>query len=123
MDEAPNTTIWIDLQPDVRGHFAVETLSGSVSCLVQRDWIACETPAGNWPSHEDGSPFHGVVLDADGSIEWKDGQMGDLARTKIDNRVYRALGWTITATGDGLYLANAETRHAFSVTTSGVAAS
>lgn len=112
----------VRLQPNSRGHLAVETESGSISCLVQEDWIACETPTANWPLHEDGTPFHSVIGYANGTVEWADGQMGDLRRTQLDDREYHALGWTIVAIEDGLRFANDRTGHGMCVTTQGVRA-
>ncbi|KZS53533.1 hypothetical protein A4G26_18950 [Mycobacterium kansasii] len=105
------------LQPDSHGVVAVETQSGSISCLVQRDWVACETPLTNWPLHDDGTPYHSVVGYADGSVAWVDGQMGDVPRTRLDDREHRALGWTIVAVEDGVRFINDETGHGICVTT------
>lgn len=107
----------VTLEPNARGYLAVATDSGSISCLVQPAWIACETPAANWPLHEDGTPYHSVKCNADGSIEWADGQMGDLPRTTIGDAVYRALGWKIMAVEEGLRFTNDETGHGVYVTT------
>ncbi|WP_131810555.1 hypothetical protein [Mycolicibacter sinensis] len=107
----------VSLEPGTHGYLAVETASGLISCLVTDGWIGCETPEKNWQCHEDGTPFHGVKCDANGSIEWSDGQIGALARTKIDHRVYHALGWTITAVeDDGLRFINEQTGHGMWVT-------
>lgn len=99
----------IALEPNKHGYLAVTTESGTISCLVQHGWIGCETSTANWPRYPDGTPCHGVKIDANGSIEWMDGQIGDLARTKIDNREYSALGWKITSSGDGLLITNQRT--------------
>jgi hypothetical protein len=106
----------VRLEADMGGYLAVATASGSISCLVRPGWIGCETPATNWPLHEDGTPYHSVTCDANGSIEWADGQMGDLARTTIGERTYRALGWKIVAVADGLLFTNDETGHGVCVT-------
>src|SRR5271166_3675941 len=113
---SPPPTNTVSLQPESRGYLAVESESGSISCLVQRDWIGCETPDTNWPLHEDGTPYHSVVGYADGSIKWADGQMGNLPRTRIDDREYHALGWTIVAIEDGLRFVNKATGHGLCVT-------
>ena len=107
-------------QPNERGYLAVECEGGSVSCLIQQDWVGCETPATNWPAHEDGTPFHSVKGYADGSIEWADGQIGDLSRATVSEGGCHALGWTIVPIGDGLQLTNDRTGHGICVTTSAV---
>ncbi|WP_373199977.1 hypothetical protein [Mycobacterium marinum] len=106
----------VTLEPNAHGYLAVATASGSISCLVRPGWIACETPATNWPIHDDGTPYHSFKCDADGWIEWADGQMGDVLRTTIGDRVYRALGWTIVAIEDGLRFTNDQTGHGVRVT-------
>lgn len=107
----------IVLQPNSQNCLAVATSSGSVSCMVKPGWIGCETPAENWPSHEDGTPFHGVAFDAaDGSIEWADGQIGNMPRVTIDHHLYSALGWVITAVKDGLRFTNERTGRGVIVT-------
>lgn len=112
----------VTLQPNSRGHLAVETESGSISCLVHEDWIGCETPAANWPLHEDGTPFHSVVFYSNGSVKWADGQMGDVPRTQVGDGEYHALGWTIVAIEGGLRFANDRTGHGMCVTTEDVRA-
>ena len=97
-------------------YLAVATASGLISCLVRPGRIGCETPASHWQLHEDGTPYHSVSFDADGSIEWVDGQMGNLPRTTIGHRPYKALGWTIVAIEDGLRFTNDETGHGVCVT-------
>jgi hypothetical protein len=106
----------VRLDADARGYLAVATASGSISCLVRRGWIGCETPATSWPLHEDGTPYHGVTCDANGSVKWADGQMGDIPRTTIGDRTYRALGWKIVAVADGLLFTSDETGHGVRVT-------
>jgi hypothetical protein len=107
----------VALQPDTPGHLAVETQSGDISCLVQTGWIGCETPSCNWQLHEDGSPYHSFKGFTDGSIEWADGQLGDMPRTKVDDRIFRALGWTIAPITDGLQFTCDATGHGFYATT------
>jgi hypothetical protein len=46
--------------------------------------------------------------------------MGNLARTRLDDREYHALGWTIVAIEDGLRFANDRTGHGICVTTQGL---
>jgi hypothetical protein len=120
--EPTSPTNAVTLQPNSRGYLAVETESGSISCLVREDLIACETPATNWPLHEDGTPYHSFIGYASGSIEWADGQMGDLPRTRLGDREYLALGWTIVTIEDGLRFVRDQTGHGICVTTRGVRA-
>lgn len=105
------------LQPGSRGHLGVTTATGSVSCLIKSGWVGCETPATNWPAHEDGTPFHSFACDAHGQIEWADGQMGDMPRVTVTpgNR-YHAFDWSILAVEDGLALINERTGHGVRVT-------
>jgi hypothetical protein len=107
----------VAIQPDIHGYLAVETQSGEISCLVQPSWVGCETPQGNWQPHEDGSPYHSFRGFTDGSIEWADGQLGDMTRIKIDDRIFHALGWTIAPITDGLQFTCDATGHGFYATT------
>jgi len=118
MDEIPDGSV--KLQPNEHGYLAVESQGGLVSCLIQKDWVGCETPATNWPPHADGTPFHSFRGYPDGSFEWADGQIGDLSRTTVADGRYHALGWTIAPIGDGLQLTNDRTGHSICVTTTGV---
>lgn len=104
------------IEPNEHGYLAVSSTSGLISCLVRPDWLGCETPATNWPAHEDGTPFHSVKCDSNGALEWADGQIGDLPRTTIGQHRYQALGWTIRPFEDGLHLSNDETGHGIYVT-------
>jgi hypothetical protein len=108
------------LEPNARGHLAVETESGLISCLVHSGWVGCETPLHNWQRREDGSPYHSFRGHGTGSIEWADGQIGDMVRTKLDDRVFHAVGWTIVSVNDGLRFTNDSTGHGFCVTTKAV---
>ncbi|OBG80816.1 hypothetical protein A5699_10080 [Mycobacterium sp. E802] len=111
----------VKLYPNQRGQIAVTTQSGSISCLIEPGRTACETPAGNWPRHEDGTPYHSFRFHASGEIEWVDGQMGDLARATLDaGGKYRAFEWRIIAVDDGIALTNDQTGRGVRVTPEGV---
>lgn len=110
----------VRLEPNEHGYVAVESLGGSIGCLIQRDWVGCETPASEWPPRADGTPYHSFRGKPDGSIEWADGQMGDMSRITVYDGVYHALGWTIVPIDDGLQLTNDQTGHSICVTTAAV---
>jgi hypothetical protein len=105
----------VSLEPGADGSIAVATASGSVRCLVKWGWVGCETSSKNWPPHSDGTVFHGVTCDANGTVRWADGQIGDSTTTTIGGHAYQALGWTIRSIEDGLRFTNDNTRHGMSV--------
>lgn len=122
VETSPEETVSSDndvatLYPNSGGNLAVITPSGAISCLIQPGWVACETPATNWPRHDDGTPFHSFKFHANGSVAWADGQIGDLPRvTLAAGSRYRAFDWTIVAVEDGLALINDQTGRGVRVT-------
>lgn len=103
----------VELNP--QGMLAVVNPHGSLSCLVKRGWVGCETPCENWPIRSDGTIPHGVTFDSAGSIEWIDGQIGNMERIVIGRRRGRALGWTIHGEGEAIVFVNDETGCVISV--------
>jgi hypothetical protein len=86
------------------GYVAIETKTGLTRCMVEADYVGCETSATNWPSH-------GVKVAANGGIEWIDGNLGDINPIRLDYKSYRALGWKIVASGSGTRFTNERTGH------------
>jgi len=68
------------------------------------------------PRGLDGAPHRRVRVSAIGAIECTHGHMGLTPKTALDYQTYRALGWTILATGPGTRFTIDSTGQGMSVT-------
>lgn len=106
----------IRLTPNDQGYVRVETRSGSTSCSITTELVACQTSADHWPSRPDGRPYRAASINANGEFNWVVADLGALkGRVLLDYQTYSAQSWTIDATPDGTKYTNDRTRHGMSV--------
>lgn len=98
------------LPPDDSGYVFIETKSGKTRCQIDKDEVGCEAEFETAPTVE-GSRANGVIINADGTMQWIVGNMGAIPAQPIDYRTYHAVGWTIDATEDGTRFTNDRTGH------------
>jgi hypothetical protein len=112
----------IPLTPNGQGYVRVETKSGSTACSINRELVACQTSANNWPMTPGGQHYHAVsVTAADGQLHWVEADLGALeGRVTLDYQTYSAQGWTIVATPDGTRFTSDSSGHGMSVSTQSV---
>jgi hypothetical protein len=100
----------IALTPGQYGYVAIQTASGRTRCQIESERVICETAATNWPAH-------GVAIGPDGSIQFADGNLGDIRPVTIGYHRYTALGWTIDASEAGTRFTNDRTGRGADVST------
>jgi hypothetical protein len=106
------------LQPQ-NGYVYIETKSGLTRCQINSDAVGCEAEFENSPAI-DGFPANGVNLNADGTVTWVSGNLGNIPTVPLEYRTYTALGWTIEATEAGTRFINDGTGHGMFVRIEGV---
>lgn len=68
-----------------------------------------------------GMPANGVTVSARGDWDWLSGDIGNQNFETLDyGTTYRALGWTITPTGENTTFVNDATGHGMTVAVDGV---
>jgi hypothetical protein len=111
----------IPLTPNGQGYVRVETKSGSTACSINRELVACQTSANNWPITPGGQHYHAVSVTGEGQLHWVEADLGALeGRVTLDYQTYSAQGWTIVATPDGTRFTSDGTGHGMTVSTQGV---
>jgi hypothetical protein len=112
----PPASPGIPLPPNEQGYVRVQTKSGSTSCSINAEVVACRTNANNWPIMPDGQHYHVASVNADGEFHWVNADLGLLeGKVTIDYQTYSAQGWTIVASPDGTKFINDRTGHGMSV--------
>jgi hypothetical protein len=106
------------LQPQ-DGYVYIETKSGLTRCQINTDAVSCEAEFENSPTI-DGFPANGINLNADGTVTWVSGNLGNIPTVPLDYRTYTALGWTIEATEAGTRFTSDSTGHGMFVRIEGV---
>lgn len=101
------------------GYVYIETKSGLTRCQINSDAASCEAEFENSPDI-DGFPANGVNVNADGTVTWVSGNLGDIPTVPLDYRTYTAVGWTIEASEDGTRFTNDGTGHGMVVRIAGV---
>ncbi|WP_156764896.1 hypothetical protein [Mycobacterium sp. 1081908.1] len=92
------------------------TKSGSTSCSINAELVACQTAANNWPTTPGGRHYHAVSVAADGQLHWVEADLGALeGRVTLEFQTYTAQGWTIVATPDSTRFTNDRSGHGMSV--------
>jgi hypothetical protein len=115
---APSVT---PLTPNEGGYVRVGTKSGSTSCSINTELVACRTGANNWPTDSDGQHYHVASIKANGEFNWVKADLGLLeGKVTMDYQTYSAQGWTIVAGPDGTKFTNDRTGHGMSVSTQSV---
>lgn len=92
------------------GYAAIRTKSGLTMCMIDAQYVACETNSRSWPEV-------GVKIMADGTATWVNGNLGDIRPVTLDYRTYRVLGWTVEASVKGTRFTNVRTGHGAMVST------
>ncbi|WP_156661600.1 hypothetical protein [Mycobacterium sp. 852002-51163_SCH5372311] len=111
----------IPLPPNDQGYVRVQTKSGSTSCSINAEVVACRTNTNNWPTMPDGQHYPVASVNADGEFHWVNADLGLLeGKVTIDYQTYSAQGWTIVASPDGTKFTNDRTGHGMSVSTQNV---
>jgi len=111
----------IPLTPNDQGYVRVQTKSGSTSCSINAELVACRTNANNWPTMPDGQHYHVASINANGEFHWVNADLGLLeGKVTMDYQTYSAEGWTIVASPDGTKFTNDRTGHGMSVDTQSV---
>ncbi|MGV0624445.1 hypothetical protein [Mycolicibacter minnesotensis] len=100
----------VALPPDDNGHVFIETKSGRTRCQISAQQVGCEAEFTNSPL-KDGQRANGVSVDADGTVQWVLGNLGDIPVVTIDYLTYVAQGWTIKADITGTRFTNGRTGH------------
>ncbi|OBA82465.1 hypothetical protein A9W99_01860 [Mycobacterium sp. 1164966.3] len=117
----PPASPGIPLPPNEQGYVRVQTKSGSTSCSINAEVVACRTNANNWPTMPDGQHYHVASINADGEFHWVNADLGLLeGKVTMDYQTYSAQGWTIVASPDGTKFTNDRTGHGMSVDTQNV---
>lgn len=118
---APPAAPAIPLPPNEQGYVRVQTKSGSTSCSINAEVVACRTNANNWPTMPDGQHYHVASVNANGEFHWVNADLGLLeGKVTLDYQTYSAEGWTIVASPDGTKFTNDRTGHGMSVSTENV---
>jgi hypothetical protein len=120
--EPTSPTTVVELSTDPERWVGVESPSGDEGCWVQAASVACSTRTGefNFPtpiSDENhpaggGHPANIVTIRADGDWVWSLRNLslvGDNVVTLVQGITYRAHGWTIEPTREGLTVTNDKT--------------
>lgn len=106
------------LQPQ-NGYVYIETKSGLTRCQINAEAVSCEAEFEDSPII-DGLPANGVNVNADGTVTWVSGNLGNIPTVPLDYRTYIALGWTIEASEAGTRFTNEGTGHGMFVRIEGV---
>lgn len=117
--EPPSAATSIPANAD--GYVVVQTASGQTLCMVQTTYIGCQTAGNQWPARPGGGGrYHGVKVNADGTAQWVDGNLGADNPVTLGNQTYQALGWTITTVNAETRFTNTATGHGAIVSEQGV---
>jgi hypothetical protein len=100
----------IALPPNQNGYVFIETKSGETRCQITADDVGCQAQFTDSPLQE-GEHANGVNINANGSVQWVLGNIGDFPTVSLDYRTYYATGWTIAASEDGIRFTNDHTGH------------
>ncbi|MCH9668727.1 MAG: hypothetical protein K0U76_15430 [Actinomycetia bacterium] len=102
----------------------VVTPSDNQHCLVLVDEVTCHVYSFSVPTPPmDGRPATGVRVDADGEWDWEYHGFAPKSAITLDyGTTYRARGWTIEPTPEGMRFTNDKTGHGMFVSSHGVEA-
>lgn len=100
------------LTPDSRGQVYIST-DAIFRALITAQFIGAEADF-TYATPLDGYQPTGVKVDADGSVTWVLGNLGQLQVIRLTEGAYNALGWNITVAEDGgMQITRTETGKAF----------
>ncbi len=100
----------------------VVTPADNQHCLVLVDEVTCHVYSFSVPTPpRDGQPATGVRVNADGEWDWDYYGFAPKRAITLDyGTTYRARGWTIEPTPEGMTFTNDKTGHGMSVSSEGV---
>lgn len=102
----------VALQANQYGYVVVQTASERTQCMVETTFVGCQTSAKEWPTRPGSRErYHGVKINADGTAQWVDGNLGVDTPVTLENQTYEALGWTITESDSATRFVNKTTGH------------
>jgi len=117
----PTTAVELPISDGLLGEMVV-TPSGKPHCLVLVDEVVCHVYCFSVPTPlRHGQPATGVRISADGDWDWNyAGFAPKRAITLAYGTTYRARGWTIEPTPEGMTFTNDATGHGMFVSVEGV---
>lgn len=100
---APEDAVALPLDEFGTAYF--ETASGATFCYVDEIEVGCQAQFTGTPM-QDGVRTNGVLLNADGTVEYLVGDMGELPDVTLAHQNYSVAGWTILASPEGTVFIN-----------------